>query len=505
MKKNIIIITVSSVVFVLAGYVFLRYTGIETPDLSQGGVPWGQVQCEDDRGKVGSVVAETFKDDTLYVAGNFEGILDFGTIGQSTSEPSLEEDFEYTSPSGEDFQGAITTRRNALYVTRYDQGFVRWVSEIYPDTLADISSITSDSMGNIYIGGYFSREIDFGQGNVLTSEGGRFHDGFVAKYSPDGIIQWASVIDSTNFTAILDIVVDENDQVYAVGSFQGSLMVDDQIALQTTDDRDNMGMIFSFAPDGDIRWVRQVGGQSTSRGIDHWIQLHDGNVYVLTGWEGRRKVVRYSPEADEEVVFGLDDIFMSGGGFDMDEQGNFYILVNFMEIEGSRGAPVQLAPNTLVEGEVRNNTLLIKYSPTGEFQWHDAISGVWGDSLAVNSQTQDILVHGTIKPTSHGTPDLELEGGSSDYWSHSVIIPYRDGERQLAVAIPGIDTSAVLIARDQTQYVVGVAHPPESSSYYTESVDPHTEKCPAVPQLSRIRNFSEIDEFAGDSLLWMFP
>jgi hypothetical protein len=57
-----------------------------------------------------------------------------------------------------------------------------------------VSAVATDPTGNIYVSGHFSGFPDFDMGSGAAVLGGQSADGFVAKYSPDGNLQWVSQI-----------------------------------------------------------------------------------------------------------------------------------------------------------------------------------------------------------------------------------------------------------------------------------------------------------------------
>lgn len=76
-------------------------------------------------------------------------------------------------------------------------------------------SIVIDGSGNIYVAGHFAASADFGS-TTLVSAGGR--DGFVAKLTSGGTIQWAKRWGAAGDDYGLGVGVDAAGNVYALGS-----------------------------------------------------------------------------------------------------------------------------------------------------------------------------------------------------------------------------------------------------------------------------------------------
>jgi len=89
----------------------------------------------------------------------------------------------------------------------------------------NVSAIETDKNGNKYITGYFSGTTKFGS-KSLTSDGGV--DIFVAKIDKTDKVKWVNQIGSTgNDDEIHDLAVDGSGNVYVLGSYVTSIVVDD--------------------------------------------------------------------------------------------------------------------------------------------------------------------------------------------------------------------------------------------------------------------------------------
>lgn len=97
----------------------------------------------------------------------------------------------------------------------------------------NISVVDIDKNGNKYISGYFSGTTKFGS-KSLTSDGGV--DIFVAKLDKDDKVKWVNQIGSSgNDDEIHDLAIDASGNVYVLGSYVTSIVVDDGMGgLQAT-------------------------------------------------------------------------------------------------------------------------------------------------------------------------------------------------------------------------------------------------------------------------------
>lgn len=99
-----------------------------------------------------------------YMAGNFEQIIGFGTTNLTS-----------------------TGSRNNFLAKYNSNGEVEWAQKAGGPGYSEIPAATIDALGNFYVAGYFSSNVTFGASNV-TSRGRQ--DGFVAKFSGNGSLQW---------------------------------------------------------------------------------------------------------------------------------------------------------------------------------------------------------------------------------------------------------------------------------------------------------------------------
>lgn len=108
---------------------------------------------------------------------------------------------------------------DAMYyeVTKHDANLnALWTiqdaeSSVYPNG----KDVEIDATGNVYVGGSFWGEADFGTDSLSTG-GGQFN-GFVAKYNSTGVFEWVKQVTGDN--AIHEIGLDANGNIYMTGSF----------------------------------------------------------------------------------------------------------------------------------------------------------------------------------------------------------------------------------------------------------------------------------------------
>lgn len=159
----------------------------------------------------------------VYLSGGFEGVADFNP------GPALLT-YESTSFSNH-FVQKLSSTGNLIWAKVFNEenGF----------SIAETVSVDSD--GNSYIGGYFDGDVDFNSGlevKIITSIGS-FSDGFVQKLDPNGDLIWARAIGGEGFDSVHETFQSLDNSVVVFGRFQDAV---------------------NFNPDGIVENRTSVGG-----------------------------------------------------------------------------------------------------------------------------------------------------------------------------------------------------------------------------------------------------
>ncbi len=146
--------------------------------------------------------------DNMYITGNFEGTADFDpTAG-----------VENVTVVGA--YDAFVSKFNAT-------GDYQWSKQFGGSTFDFGMSIATDPTGNVYVGGIYQATVDFNSGAGTenhTSAGLR--DMFIEKLDEDGNFINVKVFGGTFDDYFQTIQVDEDNNIYATGSFNGTVDFD---------------------------------------------------------------------------------------------------------------------------------------------------------------------------------------------------------------------------------------------------------------------------------------
>ncbi|MBI5540240.1 MAG: SBBP repeat-containing protein [Bacteroidia bacterium] len=173
-----------------------------------------------------------------------------------------------------------------------------------------------DSLGNIYISGYFSGTSDFdpGTGTANITAINIDADIFFAKYDNNGNYLWAKNIAVMNYKQSFGIKVDNPGNLYITGGFQCTTDFDPGpgITNLTAVCADTCDIFFAkYDLDGKYFWARSMGGTDNDQGNGITVDSL-GNVYLI-GTFGN--TVDFDPEAGTANVSSLGmynwDIFFA--------------------------------------------------------------------------------------------------------------------------------------------------------------------------------------------------
>ena len=139
-----------------------------------------------------------------------------------------------------------------VFVRIYDSGGV----EQWSDTFGDVSAndeargMAFDGNGNVYVGGQTSGTL-----TGVGSLGGQ--DGFLRKYDAAGDVQWTQQLGTTENDVVFGVAVDSTNDALVTGRTSGDL----EGAL-IGDSQD--GFVRKYSPDGLAVWTQQFGSAGNS-------------------------------------------------------------------------------------------------------------------------------------------------------------------------------------------------------------------------------------------------
>ncbi len=147
----------------------------------------------------------------------------------------------------------------------------------------DISGITTDASGNIYLAGKLSGSITFGTKSLVSAGG---FDAFVAKLDQNGVFVWGgSYGDGPNNQAARSVAVDSSGNVVFAGWFLGSMTVGNATASKTltTGTTNANAFVAKLSPSGSALWAFSYGAAASASAVNGVAVDFNGDV-LITGY-----------------------------------------------------------------------------------------------------------------------------------------------------------------------------------------------------------------------------
>ncbi|MDT3739444.1 MAG: choice-of-anchor D domain-containing protein [Candidatus Kapabacteria bacterium] len=182
----------------------------------------------------------------IYITGQYDGTLKV-------------DGFELNSRGEEDiFVAKINTK-----------GKVEWISSVGGTSQDIAAGLAVDTWGNIFVTGRFSQSIEFDT-RALYSLGKS--DVFLAKFLPDGSVEWAKNPGGTGDDFGNSVCVDTKGDIIVTGGFSQTSQFDN-VNLTSAGQVDIF--IAKYTPEGKMQWVKQNGGEFHDEGTSVTSDLTD--------------------------------------------------------------------------------------------------------------------------------------------------------------------------------------------------------------------------------------
>lgn len=264
-----------------------------------------------------------------------------------------------------------------------NQPLLSWVKTAGGLDVDQINDITTDELGNIYIAGAYSLEMDFQSTNLLSNG---FKDFFVAKLTPDGSLIWIQSGGGPQDDEAKGIAIDENGNVYVTGIFRGQ-------ADFGSDTPNSIGgtdvFVVKYNNNGVYQWGKFFGGFDDDysndicvdnqnnvavTGIYYFAMSINGSSYISKG-ANDFFVVKFNSFGDLQwVTTHGSTINDSGVSLSCDNYGDFYVTGEF---SGNLNFG-----STVLSADGTKDVFLAKYLSSGTFGWAVKLGTVGNNDAA---------------------------------------------------------------------------------------------------------------------------
>ena len=246
--------------------------------LNKSGI-WQSTWRTENTGSADARALAVDSNNVTYLTGSFSGTVTFG-------------DNTYTAANSNDlFIHKIDT---------YNNTHSTYTSNI--DTTQKAKGISVDSSGNIYATGTFQNTVNFGGGNITTSD----KDIYLLKLNSSLAFQWVKrfAVDNGEAGTALGtaVTVDEDGNVYSVGEIAGTFDLGGGTQALGSNEE---AYIVKHDSSGTFQWSKTVGGVG---GFDNRVQdiVIDSNDFVITAGQITGNT-DFSTVGSDTIDFGANE------------------------------------------------------------------------------------------------------------------------------------------------------------------------------------------------------
>ena len=178
-----------------------------------------------------------------------------------------------------------TGTQHDAFIAKFNSSGVRQWGTYYGGTSWEEGwNSTCDNAGNIIISGWTNSTTGIATtgSHQSTHAGSSTWDGYIAKFSTNGVLTWATYYGGTQQDAVYGVSCDANNNVYMVGWSYSSSGIATTGAYQTALSGNYDGFLGKFTSAGALVWCTYYGGPQ----LDYaWgIAATPGNVIYASGW-----------------------------------------------------------------------------------------------------------------------------------------------------------------------------------------------------------------------------
>jgi hypothetical protein len=183
-----------------------------------------------------------------------------------------------------------------VFIAKYSaSGNYLWANQAGGNSADGGEDIVVDGAGNIYVAGYyfssnmaFYRNTQYTKTPLITAAPGVGSEGFLAKYKPNGVVEWVNTLTGSQDDRLTSVAKDKNGNLIVTGYFTGSATAytnkGNQVLNSTGGTVDKDLVVINFKPDGGITW-KLVGGGATPN-MAHAVGIDQNNGVYISGYTG---------------------------------------------------------------------------------------------------------------------------------------------------------------------------------------------------------------------------
>lgn len=312
-----------------------------------------------------------------------------------------------------------------LLLVKYNaSGAVVWARRIGSTGEEEVGDIViSQAEGTLYLTGSFEStvKLDTSPGSStgqLTTAGNS--DVFVAKYNLQGSLVWARRTGGTSEDNGLGISLDNSQNVYLTGSFNGTIVLPSNILYnQSLVSKGNSDLfLMKYNAQGSFQLARAVGGTGYDMGMAVAVDPVNGDIYLAGG---------YSPATNPSITNVMVAKFtklgtlqwnkVSGSGATIDIATDISMTAQGVYVTGYFGNSIAFDNISLVSSGAAD--IFVAYYPSadnGKAAWAKRYGGSdWDEGQSLRVVAGDVYLGGSFKGSiTFGQTSLNAKGGATD-------------------------------------------------------------------------------------------
>ncbi|NVO03495.1 MAG: T9SS type A sorting domain-containing protein, partial [Bacteroidetes bacterium] len=334
----------------------------------------------------------------------------------------------FSSPSITFSTGTVTNigLNDILLIKLNSSGTVLWAHG-YGGADDDMAkSVKVDNLGNLLMTGYFqSSSVDFGSGPIPNY--GTSWNMFLCKFSSTGSIAWVSSLGEEGVEVGNSIAIDNNNDVYVVGSFTSSIIH----FLNTPYPNAGGSDIFvvKYSSLGVFSWFKSFGS-STNESCNGIVVDNLGSAYIIGSFFSSFMFgsTNLSTNGNEDIFYGKISTTSGSAVWGKNAGGSSYDVGYALTIDNSNnlyftgeiGSPEAYFTNDTIINPTATTIFVAKYSITGNELWVKGLSGsVYGEGITADG-SGNVYRTGSFNPAMIvGTTTLS-SGGNADVFTAKI-------------------------------------------------------------------------------------
>ena len=290
---------------------------------SNGQFVWGKTMGGPSNDEGWAIASD--KNNDIYITGYFRSTADFDP-GPGTTN-------------------LVAANRDVFLVKLSSSGAYQWAFKTGGVSNDYGTSVCTDTLNNVIIGGYFRSNSDFdpssGTYNLSSFVSG-LYDAYIAKYTSGGSLIWAKNYGGYQSDYIYDIELDEHGAIYAIGAFKDTVDMDPGsgvIKIHSDNSSYYDNFVLKVDKNGNSLWAKAFGGGYGSYPDEYPYDLDiaTGNLYI-TGYFRDTTDLDPGPGVALGLGNGGQDIYVNV----LDSAGNYLNSATFGGITTDIGQSISV-------------------------------------------------------------------------------------------------------------------------------------------------------------------